>query len=188
MSDSQLPLSAARDRAIEELSSRFANDDLTLDELERRIERVYRASSIAEVAQLTADLRPLPARASDAGIKRDTPPSVFVLPDSGTYVSVSHPVEEDRIVAIMGESKRAGVWQVPRRLDVVGIMSDMTVDLTGAQLPTGVMEIHLRAAMASVKIVLPPGLSVSQDVTTIMASVTSDIDDEPVRPRAPRVG
>jgi hypothetical protein len=53
--------------AIEQLSAHFANDELTLEDLERRIERVYKATTPAELDRITADLsrspapRPVPA-------------------------------------------------------------------------------------------------------------------------------
>ena len=51
MADAPLPtnLSRARESKIEELSRHFANDDLSLEDLERRIESVYKAANAAEL-------------------------------------------------------------------------------------------------------------------------------------------
>jgi hypothetical protein len=70
LSDSPVPdsLTAARERAIQSLSVHFANDALSLEELEQRIEQVYRAANVADVARLTADLAPLPAAKSPGGV------------------------------------------------------------------------------------------------------------------------
>ena len=60
MADAPLPLSSlsrAREQKISELSQAFANDDLSLDDLERRIERVYKAANVVELDEITADLR-----------------------------------------------------------------------------------------------------------------------------------
>ena len=58
MADVPVPsLARARELKIEELSAHFANDDLSLEDLERRIEQVYRASNVAELETITADLR-----------------------------------------------------------------------------------------------------------------------------------
>ena len=50
-------LTRAREQKIAELSTHFANDDLSLEDLERRIERVYKAATIADLEAITADLR-----------------------------------------------------------------------------------------------------------------------------------
>ncbi len=71
MADAPLStLSRAREQKISELSQHFANDDLSLDELERRIEQVYKAASVSELDAITSDLRvsqlPATARPSSA--------------------------------------------------------------------------------------------------------------------------
>ena len=50
-------LPAERERTIEELSLHFAHDNLTLEELERRLELAYRATSVAELRTLTSDIK-----------------------------------------------------------------------------------------------------------------------------------
>src|SRR6185312_17365173 len=85
-------LARAREQKISELSEHFANDDLSLEDLERRIERVYKASSMVDLEQITADLH-LPAtltdrRQADAGMTpiREAPqanlPANFEVPRS----------------------------------------------------------------------------------------------------------
>ena len=60
-------------------------------------------------------------------------------------------------------------------------MSDTQLDLTEAQLPQGVTEIHLRAVMAAVKIIVPAGVRVVVQPNALMASVDYDEDliDQP---------
>src|ERR1051325_7146064 len=111
-----IPLSQARDRVIEALSTYFAQDHLSLEELERRLERAYKATTIADLDALTADLRgPVPDSAQRAVVAAGSAPLV---------------VERERIVSIMSESKRTGVWAVPQELDVLALMSDATLDIT----------------------------------------------------------
>jgi hypothetical protein len=169
MSDLRPGLSQARELKITELSSHFANDDLTLEDLERRIEQVYKAASIAELDAITADLRRAPsATARPAELRSASKRSVV----PSTYVANS-----GRILSIMGESRRMGRWQVPQRLDVVSIMSDTKIDLTQAVMPAGVVEIDMRVVWAACKVVVPPGMRVINEVHAIMASVHSKADD-----------
>ncbi|HEY6829153.1 MAG TPA: LiaF domain-containing protein [Gemmatimonadaceae bacterium] len=157
-------LARAREQKISELSQYFANDDLTLDELERRIERVYRAGNVLELDEITADLRSV-----------SQPAGSELAPARGSSVSaapVSAPVGA-RMLAIMGETRRLGRWQVPRQLDVLSIMSDTKLDLTQAVVAPGVTEIHVRAFWSACKIVVPPNMRVINEMHAIMASVTS---------------
>ena len=84
----------------------------------------------------------------------------------------------------MSETKRRGLWRPARHLDVWCVMSDTKLDLTEAQLQPGVTEIHLLAIMASVKVIVPPGVRVVVQPNALMATVDYDEDDVD----QPRVG
>ena len=77
------------------------------------------------------------------------------------------------MLAIMGETRRVGRWQVPRQLDVLAIMSDTVLDLTQAAVGPGITDIHVRAVWTACKIVVPPEMRVINEMHAIMASVTS---------------
>lgn len=167
MADATPPLPSlarAREQKISELSQYFANDDLSLDELERRIERVYRAANVLELDEITADLRSI-AQPSGKELAPARGSSRSVAPASAP--------PHARMLAIMGETKRVGRWQVPRQLDVLSVMSDMKLDLTHAVIGPGVTDIHVRAVWTACKIVVPPNIRVINEMHAIMASVTS---------------
>src|SRR3954465_9724570 len=103
-------LSRARESKINELSTHFANDDLTLEDLERRIERVYKASSIVELEEITADLRKAMTLPVDQSI---------AFPSSrSTAVSSTNQSVAGRLLALMSSTRRVGRWLVPQKLDL----------------------------------------------------------------------
>jgi len=159
-----VPLERERERTIELLSQHFAHDNITLDELERRLERVYRASSVPALRELTKDL---PAETTDTEQRR------------AAAVPEAFAPESDRIVSVMAETKRRGVWRVPRRLTLWSIMADTRIDLTEAQLTSGVTEIKVRAIMASTRIIVPPGVRVVVQPSALMSAVVDDVEDQP---------
>jgi Domain of unknown function (DUF1707) len=161
MSHVPVPLAAARERTIELLSAHFANDRLTIDELDARLERAYAATSLSQLDALTADL-------TEA---RPATPAVYALESP---LGLDRPAESGRIVAIFSETRRSGLWAVPTRLEVTATMSNLTLDLRSALLAPGVTDVHVKAVMASVQILLPPGVRVVEDVRAFMASVTND--------------
>jgi hypothetical protein len=125
-----------------------------MDELDARMEGVYKASSLDELRRLTADL---PESTAVAAVPPAEP--VAIAPD------------RDRVVAIMSETKRRGPWLVPQRLGVFALMSDTTIDLTQATLPAGIIDIHVRSLMAAVKLIVPPGVQIVSRVGSLMGSV-----------------
>lgn len=177
-------LSRAREVKIDELSRHFANDDLSLEDLERRIERVYKASSLAELETITADLTLMSptgvrnaAASPDDGVAR-------VARGSGDPANQPLPValRGQRMLAIMSSTRRVGPWTVPRDLRVVALMSDTKLDLTKAMLPTGgIVNMHVTAMMASFRLIVSPDVQVINDMHSIMADVGGNADDLPVR-------
>jgi hypothetical protein len=158
-------LSRARETKITELSNHFANDDLSLEELERRIERVYKAASVAELEEITADLR----KAMTVPVDQSAAPAS----SRATSVSSSGQTLGGRILAFMSSTRRVGRWLVPPKLDVVAIMSDTKLDFTHAAMPGAVIDVHLRAVMASCKLVVPPNVRVINETHAVMATVRS---------------
>jgi hypothetical protein len=168
--DKVVLLERERERAIELLSQHFAHDNLTLDELERRIEQVYRAGSLPALRELTNDLN---SDVVAVAPRREAQPEVFTP-------------EDDRIVSVMATTKRRGMWLVPRQLDVWSVMSETHLDFTQVRLPAGVTEIHLRAVMASVKVIVPPGVRVVVQPSAFMAEVSDEVlSPPPVGSKAP---
>jgi hypothetical protein len=156
MSSPNLPQSmpAARERAVKILGDAFAADAFEMDELESRLSRVYQASTIAELDELVKDVAPaLPDRSP-----------VPRAPDAALPAP-------SRLGSFLSSTRRGGRWTVPARVEVRALMSDFTIDLREAELPPGGCEIAVRAAMASVTILVRPGTAVDIDVQAVLASV-----------------
>src|SRR5205085_6472156 len=151
-----LSLADERERVVQQLSDHFANDRLSLEELESRMELAYKAASLGDLQRLTADLPSLAAAPVPAPLPAD---ETALAPD------------RERMFSVMSETHRRGAWIVPQRLDLVALMADTTIDLTQAALPTGIIDIHVRSICAAVKIVVPPGLQVVSRISSLMSSV-----------------
>jgi hypothetical protein len=166
-------LQAERERTIDLLGRHFANDNLSLEDLERRIELAYRASDVPALRELTKDL-PETGSPGTVAVRPSAPVPELFAPETG------------RILSIMGQTKRHGVWQPPRDLRVISVMSETTLDFTEAQLAPGVTEVDLSAIMAQVKIIVPPGVRVVTEASAFMAEVNDDsLDPPPVGSGAP---
>jgi len=143
---------AARERAIQLLSDRFADDTLSDVEFEARIDRLFAASDPAAVEAVIADLHdPTPRARGGRGVQPAAEP------------------DERRIVVLMGETRRTGRWTVPRRLRVRAVMGNALIDLRDVIVPDG-FTMDVGAFMGSITLVVPPGVLVTSDVSAIMGS------------------
>jgi hypothetical protein len=151
-----------RERVVAVLSEHFARDNLTLDELESRMARVYSATSPAEVDALVSDL---PALATGAPVP--------VTADS--YAPA--PKLRERLIAIMSGIVRRGLWKVPRRLKVVAVMGGVDLDLRQAELPPGITEIRAFVFMGGLAIRVAPGVRLETDGVAIMGGFEDRIHE-----------
>ena len=136
---------AARERVIAVLTERYAQDQLTLDEFERRATAAYAATSSAALVALTADL-------GDA-----TAPAIRASLPAGN------------VGVVMGSIVR-DMHAVPRHLDVRTVLGNVELNLTRASFAPGVTEIALHAFMGNIEIQLPPHVGVEDHVSAVLGS------------------
>jgi hypothetical protein len=130
---------AERDRVVEVLTHHFADDRISAEDLEARLERVYHATSGAELEAVIADLpAALPVKAA-AAVPAESPQRIRAL-FSG---------QEQRVSGV-----------VPGRLEVRSRLGYVELDLTGATFEPGVTEIDVRAFLGYVQIRFPAGVRV----------------------------
>jgi hypothetical protein len=170
MADAPVPsLARARELKINELSTFFANDDLSLEDLEQRIERVYKASNVSELDAITADLEKSAAGPDEyarAQATRATPSK-----------AVTYSVASTRLLSLMSSTRRVGRWVVPEHLDVVAVMSDTVIDMTQASLAPDVTNVELRCVMAAFKVIVPPHVRVISELHAVMSNIENRADE-----------
>ena len=168
-----VPVGVVRERVIQTLTNAFANDQLTVAELEERLEKAYRAT--------TAD----DAMALIAGLPQPGAPGAIVAQGAPPMIEARRAPE--RFFSIMSSQARRGVWTVPRELETVAIFSDTTIDLTHATLPPDIVDINVSVLFANMVIVVPPGTRVVNRVGAFAANVESEpsLDLAPMKPGSP---
>jgi len=180
----------AQQRTIDVLCESFAQDEIDVEEFERRVELVHGAKTLEQLRAILADL---PTAALP--VKGDSPPRAAVVPHAQATVELAPrpTISPERIqgnsvmVGIMGGGGRAGAWIPARRNWVVGVMGGHALDFREAHLGPGVTEVNVLAIMGGVEILAPPDVRVECSGIGIMGgfdvkqSVTSTTDpDAPV--------
>ena len=132
---------ADRERTVSVLRHSGANGQLTVDELDERVELAYAAKTRGELERLTQDL----------GETRDRPENVPVRPgEDGTHW----------VISVMGGSDRKGHWRVGPSVTVLNLMGGSNLDLNDAELAADVVEMRVYSLMGGSEIRVPEGLAV----------------------------
>lgn len=151
-------LEAARDRAVRDLSRHYAADHIGDDELERRLDAAYAATSLDALRSLTSDL---PAVRADATPVVET----TALAKPARVASVP---ERETIGAVMGGARRMGSWAVASELNVIAVMGGAELDFREARFGPGVTEVNVFALMGGVEILVPPTVRVEMNGLAFM--------------------
>jgi hypothetical protein len=159
---------AEREAVVERLRVATVEGRLTLSDLTERTEAAYTATTRGELVSITADL-----------------PAVSGSPPAPTLPTGQ--ADREWVVAVMGDSKRQGRWRVERPLAAVAVMGDVVIDLRGAQVPRGDVDITATAVMGDVKIYVPDGVDVQLSGIAVMGDKKLEVREAPAGQTAPKV-
>lgn len=173
-----VPLEQTRERVIADLCRGFAQEHIDADQLQSRLDVAQRASTVAELRALTADLPAV-----------QTPEPVA---SAGTQLA--HPSQvspQQTSVAVMAGACRKGAWTPSRQLNVIAVMGGAELDFREARMPPGITELNVFAWMGGVEVLVPPGVRVEMNGIALMGGFEEHVRTvEPPPPDAPvlRIG
>jgi hypothetical protein len=159
---------AEREAVVERLRVATVEGRLTLSELTERTEAAYTATTRGDLVPITADL-PAPSGSPAA------PPWPAARGD------------REWVVAVMGDSKRQGRWRVERPLVALAVMGDVVLDLRGAEVSHGEVDITAVAVMGDVKIYVPDGVDVQLSGIAVMGDKKVMVREAAAGQTAPKV-
>ncbi|MFC4565138.1 DUF1707 domain-containing protein [Nocardiopsis mangrovi] len=149
---------ADRDRVAELLAGALTDGRLTQDEHTERLESAYAAKTLAELAELTADLQQgTPAGAASASLPGD-----HELRATGTG--------HENIVAVLGTASRSGRWLVEPRTNASILCGSVELDLRKALLSQREVVLQCAVILGSLSVVVPPGVRVVDRSSAILAA------------------
>lgn len=157
------PSAEEKESAVARLSAAFADDRVTLEEFERRVEEVYKAATPMALAKLTSDL-PAP---KPAGIDEKRQ----MIVDAVAARAAMPP----RLFTAFGNIERSGHLTVPPHLEIRARFSNVELDLSDAELQPGVTEIVVRAFCGNVEVKLPAGVRVEHHGGALLGSFTAKV-------------
>lgn len=166
---------ADRHKVAEVLREAAGQGRLDFDELDERLEATFNAKTYADLVPITIDLHG-PEPASSAPVPR---------PAAGVPAMPGHASS----IAIMGDCKRRGAWQVPAHHSAFALMGSVLIDLRQASLASNDTTINASAIMGEVKVIVPAHINVIVDGTPIMGDYGQGKDKTPaeIGPDSPTV-
>lgn len=144
-------LEAARERAVERLSMHYARDQLTLEELESRLEQAYAARTSEALDSVLAGL-----------------PAVSATPAPAAPAPVGKRSKSRSFIAVMSGVGRRGAWIVPKRIHAFAFMGGIELDLREAVLDPEGTEINVVAVMGGVVVTVAPNVRLETDGAAFM--------------------
>lgn len=143
-------LTDRRDLVIDRLSSGYAQGQLEVEELERRLVRAHDAQTAHELEALVTDLAP---SAGGAAL-----------------------VRAQRTRVTFGALERTGRWAVPRHLAARVVCGHLLLDLRDAWLEPGVTTIEVLITMGNVEVIVPPGVEVDVRASTLLGNAEQRVE------------
>jgi hypothetical protein len=144
-----------REAVIEELTSQYSLERITMDEFESRVDAANRAQTRVGLESLLADLPALPVKgaAHEAEVRADE-----TLPYRLNRGEVP---QTGAAVCIFSGTERRGVWIPPKLFSALNVFGGSKIDLREAELPPDGMVIDVCCVFGGVEIVVPEGINLS---------------------------
>jgi hypothetical protein len=170
-----------RERAADLLRDAMTSGRLSVDELDDRMQRVFRAQTRVELERLvndvlapTDDPHPIATGANPASSVARTP---VRQGEDGTR----------RVLSILSGSERKGRWRLAASCSVVDVLGGSQLDLTAVELASDRVNLKVLSVLGGAEIILPMGLNLEISQFSILGGNEIDIGDEQPDPGGPVV-
>lgn len=155
-----MSLELERENMVQLLCRHYAQDQLTTEELDARLDAVYRAQNEGELRALVAGLDAV----------------ALAVPLENTAVAEAERKTPDRrILSVFADVKKRGDWELRPQTRAVVVFGSLELDLREARIPRGVNTLDVSATFAEVRIIVPPGLRVECDGSAILGEFTEAV-------------
>jgi uncharacterized protein DUF1707 len=160
MNEGPRPVAHTRQVTIDALCEHFANDIMSVEEFERRVDAAHSTQSADDLKALLRDLPggDVPALVEPAAVTAPAP----------SVTAAAHVKERGLVVAVLGGSSRKGRWVPARKNVAVAVMGGAELDFRDAMMGPGVTDLQIFAVWGGVEVIVPPGLNVESHGIAIM--------------------
>lgn len=170
-------LVAAREQTMRELSEAFVQDQLSLEELEQRMEHAQTCGTVAELKALTGDLR-----LDGLQVRVEAPATAaLTLPPRASLI----PAPLSTAWALLGSVERRVTGPVHGEFAATAVLGSVELDLTDAEFADGVTVLTVNTFCGAVEVLVPDHVRVDCQGTALLASIEGPRHAAPPSPTAP---
>ncbi|WP_150240133.1 DUF1707 SHOCT-like domain-containing protein [Nocardiopsis quinghaiensis] len=177
---------ADRDKVAERLREALAEGRLSPVEHEERLDTLYRAKTLGELAPIVEDL-PSPGYDYASMERRSTTPSGMEVLGSEARDLAGQSKGAENLVAVFGGCERKGRWLVEPRTNVSVLCGGVNLDLREAVLSQHEVTVQVAVIMGGVEIIVPHGVRVINNTSAILGGTDLHGTDQVTDPNAPVV-
>lgn len=174
----------ARARAEALVAQRYGEDLIDAEALDRRMDRIARATTMSELEAVIADL--VEPGSAPAQVLAATAPMTHALAPRGS-VALANPAElpdQRTLTCVFSGYEGPGPGPLARRTNIQCLFGGVELDLRESEFGPGETRLELQVAAGGVEIKVPPGLPVVVDASLILAGVERR-GNIPAGPRTP---
>ncbi len=143
------PVANTRQVTIDTLCEHFANDVMSVEEFERRVDAAHSATSVDALKKLLRDLR---GGGLPVVVEPQTTPTPAPSPQY-TVTSAGQVKKTGFIVAIMGGSTRRGRWSPASKNYSIAVMGGCELDFRDALMGPGLTELQVFTVCGGVEVI-----------------------------------
>jgi hypothetical protein len=155
-----------RDKTIKRLEKAYAQGEISLEELEKRIELAVNTTEYADLENLVSDLKP-------------------PEPEMETKANY-HEEPEETILGVLSGIKRKGRWKPARRSKIMVFLGGVELDFSEADLREGITEFEYFCALGGIELQVPEGINVEISGLPLLAGIENKLSGE-VYPGSPTI-
>ncbi|MBB6118539.1 DUF1707 SHOCT-like domain-containing protein [Nocardiopsis algeriensis] len=175
---------AERDKVAERLREALAEGRLTPVEHEERLDTLYRAKTIGELAPIVSDLPEPGYDYTSAGSQPAGTDGMQLLGQEARDLAGQSKGSEN-LVAVFGGCERKGRWLVEPRTNASVLCGAIELDLREAVLSQRDVTIQLAVILGAVDIVVPHGVRVINNTSAILGAAELGGTDQVTDVNAP---
>ncbi|MGW6745413.1 DUF1707 SHOCT-like domain-containing protein [Streptomyces sp. NPDC055025] len=154
---------ADRDRIADILREALAEGRLDAEEHAERIDSVYRAKTVGELAPL---IRDLPAVGADG-----RPATAATSSSAGYGYGPEDPsAPAENLIAVFSSSTRKGRWRIGRRTNAFALFGNIEIDLTEALFGQRTTVINATSIFGNVEVRVPENISLRGNGTGVFGN------------------
>ncbi|KIF68186.1 hypothetical protein HY68_05320 [Streptomyces sp. AcH 505] len=155
---------ADRDRTADILREALAEGRLDAEEHAERIDSVYRAKTVAELAPLVRDL---PSGGQGA---RGAAPGASGAPGSYPYGPDDPNATAESMIAVFSSNTRKGRWRIGARTNAFALFGNIEIDLTEALFGQRTTVINATSIFGNVEVRVPENISLRGSGTGVFGN------------------